>query len=275
MNNSDKTEKTDFLNVDNAIRGQNYACLSFVSPENVLQNKNLYFVKSYLKTLIKEKNINLDQTYLDDIEEKYKDFLYTSEEKLDQEFSELNNFKTSVRGVKVRGVYDTLVEAQSNAKRLQSTDKHFNVFVGQVGYWLPWDPNPHNIDNQEYYESDLNTLVSKYKENQESKEQHFRENIDYVKEQATKKVTELKKDSIENTLNNSIENTLNEEDPWIKRKLENETTTNETTTNETATNETTENETTANETTTNETTANETTANETTEELINSIENIN
>jgi len=211
MNNS---EKTDFLNVDNAIRGQNYACLSFVSPENVLKNKELFFVKSYLKTLIKEKNINLDEAYLDDIEEKYKDFLYTHEETLDHKFSELNNFKTSVRGVKVRGVYDTLVEAQSNAKRLQSTDKHFNVFVGQVGYWLPWDPNPHNIDNQEYYESDLNTLVSKYKENQESKEQHFRENIDYVKEQATKKVTELKKDSIENT--------LNEEDPWIKRKLENE-----------------------------------------------------
>ena len=212
MNNSENTENTDFLNVDNNIRGQNYVCLSFVSPENVLQNKELFFIKSYLKTLIKEKNINLEQSYLDNIGEKYKDFLFSHEEKLDHKFSELNDFKTSVRGVKVRGVYDTLVEAQSNAKRLQSSDKHFNVFVGQVGYWLPWDPSPHKIDNQEYYESDLNTLVSKYKENQESKEQHFRENIDYVKEQATKKVTELKKE-------NSIENTLNEEDPWIKQKL--------------------------------------------------------
>ena len=211
MNNSENTENTDFLNVDNNIRGQNYVCLSFVSPENVLQNKELFFIKSYLKTLIKEKNINLEQSYLDNIGEKYKDFLFSHEEKLDHKFSELNDFKTSVRGVKVRGVYDTLVEAQSNAKRLQSSDKHFNVFVGQVGYWLPWDPSPHKIDNQEYYESDLNTLVSKYKENQESKEQHFRENIDYVKEQATKKVTELKE--------GSIENTLNEEDPWIKRKL--------------------------------------------------------
>ena len=211
MNNSENTENTDFLNVDNNIRGQNYVCLSFVSPENVLQNKELFFIKSYLKTLIKEKNINLEQSYLDNIGEKYKDFLFSHEEKLDHKFSELNDFKTSVRGVKVRGVYDTLVEAQSNAKRLQSSDKHFNVFVGQVDYWLPWDPSPHKIDNQEYYESDLNTLVSKYKENQESKEQHFRENIDYVKEQATKKVTELKE--------GSIENTLNEEDPWIKRKL--------------------------------------------------------
>ena len=214
MNNSENTENTDFLNVDNNIRGQNYVCLSFVSPENVLQNKELFFIKSYLKTLIKEKNINLEQSYLDNIGEKYKDFLFSHEEKLDHKFSELNDFKTSVRGVKVRGVYDTLVEAQSNAKRLQSTDKNFNVFVGQVGYWLPWDPHPHNIDNQEYYESDLNNLVSKYKENQESKEQHFRENIDYVKEQATKKVTELKE--------SSIENTLNEEDPWIKQKLADE-----------------------------------------------------
>ena len=29
----------DFLEADDTIRGQNYVCLSFISPENVLKNK--------------------------------------------------------------------------------------------------------------------------------------------------------------------------------------------------------------------------------------------
>jgi hypothetical protein len=41
--------------------------------------------------------------------------------------------------LKVRGVYDTLREAQVRAKVLQRRDPNFNVFLGQVGYWLPWD----------------------------------------------------------------------------------------------------------------------------------------
>ena len=32
----------DFLESDDQIRGQNYVCLSFVSPENVLKNKNVF-----------------------------------------------------------------------------------------------------------------------------------------------------------------------------------------------------------------------------------------
>ena len=35
---------------------------------------------------------------------------------------------------------------------LQRRDSNFNVFVGQVGYWLPWDPQAHQIENQEYLE---------------------------------------------------------------------------------------------------------------------------
>ena len=33
--------KEDFLEADREIRGQNYVCLSFISPENILQNKNI------------------------------------------------------------------------------------------------------------------------------------------------------------------------------------------------------------------------------------------
>lgn len=236
MTSSNET-KTDFLEADDNIRGQNYCCLSFISPENVIKNKQLYFLNNFLKHIIKENNIQLDESY-NNIEEKYKDFLYTREEALEREFNENNDFQTSVRGVKIRGVYDSLQEAQVRAKVLQTKDKNFNVYVGQVGFWLPWDPNPHNIDNQEYFESELNELVKKYKENQSAKDEHFREHVDNIKNQAASEA-KLSKASNESNIQsiNDSENNINidsdfnhnsqnnlkpmdleKEDPWIASK---------------------------------------------------------
>uniref|UniRef100_A0A6C0IWL7 Uncharacterized protein n=1 Tax=viral metagenome TaxID=1070528 RepID=A0A6C0IWL7_9ZZZZ len=210
------TLEKDFLENDPPIRGQNYVCLSFVSPDKILENKNLFLVKKYLEDLVSEKNINLDKEYLDNIADKYEDFLYNNRERYSREFDEKNDFNTSVRGVKVRGVYDTIQEAETRAKQFQSMDKYFNVFVGQVGYWLPWDPNPDSIENQEYGEKDLNELVKKYQENKDAKDKHFRENVDHVKNEAQKKIETSNENENENE--NSIEKTLNEKDPWLKQK---------------------------------------------------------
>lgn len=202
----------DFLEADDNIRGQNFVCLSFISPENVLRNKELFFMQNFLHNLVKKNNINLDDEYINNLEDKYKDFLYTAQDNLDKEFSEKNDFQTTVRGIKVRGVYDTQKEAEIRAKVLQRKDKNFNVFVGQVGFWLPWDPTPHKIENQEYFETELNQLVKKYNENQEQKQDHFRENIEYVKEQAAKKVEEEKLNK------ENLKSDLEKEDPWLASK---------------------------------------------------------
>ena len=193
----------DFLEADDQVRGQNYVCLSFVSPENVLKNKDVFFVHEFFKKMCEKYELSNDQ-----LQEKYKDFIYSNGEQLEDMFHKENDFKTTVRGLKVRGVYDTLKEAQIRAKVLQRKDKNFNVFVGQVGFWLPWDPHPHKVDNQEYFESELNNLVKKYKENQEDKEQHFRENIEYVKEKAAKKVTASK---VEQKLENDMTSEMTSE----------------------------------------------------------------
>lgn len=215
----------DFLEADDAIRGQNYACLSFVSPEDVLKSKELFFMQKFLSNLVTEKNIDLEQSYIDDLEDKYKDFIYSRNKDFENEFYEKNSFRTSIRGIKVRGVYDTLPEAQNRAKKLQRQDKNFHVYVGQVGYWLPWDPKPQNVDKEEFYESELNDLVKKYRENQESKDEHFRENVEYAKDQATKKNEQTLLESkgsdgvvdIPATVGN-LEDTLQDDDPWIKNK---------------------------------------------------------
>ena len=191
---SEKPEEIveDFLESDDPIRGQNFVCMSFISPEDVLANKEIFKVQHFLKDLISKNNINLSEDYIEKLEEKYKDYVYNIDDQLEREFYKQNDFRTTVRGVKIRGVYDTDKEAQIRAKQLQRRDKNFNVYVGQVGFWLPWNPAPHKIEHQEYFENELNELVHKYKENQTDKEDHFRENIEYVKEQADKKVKEQK-----------------------------------------------------------------------------------
>ena len=191
---SEKPEEIveDFLESDDPIRGQNFVCMSFVSPEDVLADKHIYKVQHFLRDLVSKNNINLSEEYIENLEEKYKDYVYNIDDQLEREFYKKNDFRTTVRGVKVRGVYDTDKEAQIRAKQLQRKDKNFNVYVGQVGFWLPWNPAPHKIEHQEYFENELNELVQKYKENQTDKEDHFRENVEYVKEQADKKVKEQK-----------------------------------------------------------------------------------
>jgi hypothetical protein len=49
----------------------------------------------------------------------------------------------------------------------------FDIFVAQVGCWCPWSPNPNDLENQEYAETSLNTLMMKYKENMDARDQEY------------------------------------------------------------------------------------------------------
>merc|ERR1711904_94597 len=75
-----------------------------------------------------------------------------------------------IRGLKVRGVYATYEEATERAKRLRDSDKYHHVFVGEVGKWLPWDPEPNEetVKDQNYAENQLNDLMKSYRENQQA-----------------------------------------------------------------------------------------------------------
>jgi hypothetical protein len=47
--------------------------------------------------------------------------------------------------------------------------------MGEVGKWTPWDPQPHEVADQEYAQDELNTLMRKYKENEDNREKFFEE----------------------------------------------------------------------------------------------------
>jgi len=222
----------DFLDEDTEIPGQRYVLLSFVSPEKVLEKKDLFFFQKFLKSyevdwkiknlerymvdIVKHINDELDdkareleknnlaeqaqicrknRLRIDDvmnqystfvqksredinktkIAEAYDDFMFQNKKKLEDEFYAQNEFRTSVRGMKVRGVFGNPKEAELKAKKLQQKDKYHNIFIGDVGKWLPWDPQPHEVGEQEYAQDQLNTLMRKYKENEDNREKYFEE----------------------------------------------------------------------------------------------------
>jgi hypothetical protein len=77
--------------------------------------------------------------------------------------------KTTLSGIKIRGAFPTYEEACAHAKKLQSVDSYFNVFVGEMGKWLPFDPNPdsESVKDSEYANEQLNSMMKAYLENQE------------------------------------------------------------------------------------------------------------
>jgi hypothetical protein len=107
------------------------------------------------------------------IQEGYETFLYKNRKKLEETFFAKNAFRTTVRGLKVRGVYDSYAEGMARAKTLQKLDPDFNVYVGQVGFWLPWDPEPSEVPDQEYADDQLNQLMKKYKENESQRDEFY------------------------------------------------------------------------------------------------------
>ena len=96
-----------------------------------------------------------------------------------------------MRGIKVRGSYETLPEAQNRAKQVQKFDKKFNVYVAQVGCWCPWDPNPDALES-EFADTKLNTLMKKYNENQAAKDTLYEQRKEKMTSTVT--VTELQEE---------------------------------------------------------------------------------
>ena len=215
--------KEDFLDQDPAIRGQNYVCVSFLSPEDVIKSKEAYFISSFLDDFVKKNNelMNGLETMFPEkkneirsireqyashfdtssINDEYKSFKNDNEIEISNKYSQENNFQTSIRGIKIRGTYETLKEAEIRAEVLKRMDNNtHNIYIAQVGCWCPWAVNPDEISDAEYTETQLNTLMKEYKKNNEDKELFYNERkkdlMDRTKEENEKKKQAIKKKKI-------------------------------------------------------------------------------
>lgn len=230
-NNVVPVSECDYLEEDPEIRGQKFCCVSFISPEKLLDDKNTFIFTEFTKNFCKDMNElfhNMKEKYPDDadgfqaiadryrflfnkqhMQDEYKYFCEEKSEELDKQFNEQVDFQTNVRGLKVRGSYDTLREAQVRSEVLKRKDKNHNIFICQVGCWCPWDPSADQIDDQHYSEDQLNTLMKKYRENQTHKDEVFndrkREMLEAQKEK-NKKVEE--ENLLESNVVEDVEKTI-------------------------------------------------------------------
>jgi hypothetical protein len=225
----------DLLDEDKPIAEQKFVCLSFVSPEYEIKNKKLFlfeeFVKEYdfLKSMEKftqfinfisyKYNIKSDdvheqfKTFVESerttlkksVEDDYKNFVDSNEEKLELAYSEKNSFQTSVRGLKVRGVFPNQPEAELRCKMLREIDPNHDVYVGPVGLWIPFHPEAYKTGNVQYLEKELNELMHEKKKNDDSAKLEFDKRL---KESKVKAIQEnIEKASI---TKNKLTQTINE-----------------------------------------------------------------
>ena len=216
----------DLLDEDKEISNQKFCCISFVSPEHIIKQKNMFLFEKFLKYFEFEKSVkkyhqflnyisykydfDFDElmtefsTFIDDekhklldtsIEDDYKTFLDRQEDKLTKEFSELHGFQTNTRGIKIRGSFPTQEEAQMRAKLLEEKDKKHNIYVGEVGKWMPFNPDAFKTGNVVYAEEELNAVMG-HKENKEMLEKvDFEERVSTAKRDAIEKNKELAKNT--------------------------------------------------------------------------------
>jgi len=205
----------DLLEVDKPIAGQNFGCFSFITPEKILKQREMFFFDEFLKKwelsksmekftqflnflsykykvsfedvikdyeeFIKEERENILTT---SIEADYKTFLDNSEEELEKQFNVKNNFQTSVRGFKCRGNFASQEEAELRAKLLREADPNFDIFVGPVGQWLCWDPEAYKTGKTEYMEEELNQLMGEKVKNETFAKNAFEQRIKDTKKKA-------------------------------------------------------------------------------------------
>ena len=212
---SSNNKYVDLLEVDKPIAGQTFGCFSFISPEKILKQREMFFFEEFLKqwemnksmekfhqflnfisfkyklqfeevikdfeTFVKEERDTIIKSSLED---DYKTFLDRDEDELEKKFNVKHNFQTSVKGFKARGNFSSQEEAELRAKLLREVDPSFDIFVGPIGTWLPWEPEAYKTGRVEYMEEELNHLVHEKKKNEEVAKNTFEQRVKETKQKA-------------------------------------------------------------------------------------------
>ena len=113
--------------------------------------------------------------------------------------------KTKIMGMKIKGVFGTLKEAQTRAKELMKMDDTFDIYVMQMYHWCAIPPSPELIKNQEYLDEKLNTLIKEYKKQKVYAREVFNHRKDDLMGNIKRIDDKLKKENEERQKNEELE----------------------------------------------------------------------
>lgn len=206
----------DLCDEDQPIAGQKYVCLSFISPEKEIKSRENFLFQKFVhqwdlnmsiskfadfmhfisfKYKLDHEDLSADlAAFVEDesakllntttIDDDYKSFLDKHEEKLNEDYNRKNKFQTSTRGLKVRGVFNVLEEAESKCKKLREIDPHHDIYVGTCGVWQPFDPDAYKTGKIEFLEDELNQLHHEKAKNEAEAKIAFEERVKAAKRAA-------------------------------------------------------------------------------------------
>lgn len=226
----------DLCEEDATIPSQKFVCISFISPEKILKQREQYIFEKYVQQWEFSKSIEKFGDFLNFLSFKYKikmddimadmkeyveeekkklksysitddfnNFMDKNEDRITEEFNSKHEFHTSVRGIKVRGSYSSQAEAELRAKKLRETDPNHDIFVGPVGVWMPWDPDAYKTGRVEFMEDELNQLHHEKMKNEEKAKQEFDQRVRDAKRKAIEENVKKARES-----GNKLTQTLNE-----------------------------------------------------------------
>ena len=252
LDGTDNSKYIDILEEDRPLAAQKFVCMSFVSPEKILKQREQFLFNEYIKQWDMNKSLEKfnqfinfmtfkyhldtqdvmkdfedyckterDNIFVTTIEDEYKTFLDNNEDKLQEEFNEKHTFQTSVRGIKLRGSYPNQQEAELRCKLLREVDPTHDVYVGPVGSWMPFHPEAYKTGRVEYMEEELNQLMQEKMKNEKSANIEFEKR---VKESKRKAMEENQKRAIES--NNPLTQMLNNKGDLVSVANANTTETN-------------------------------------------------
>lgn len=212
----------DLLLEDPPISGQKYVCMSFVSPETIIKQKEHYYVEEFLRqhditssmerftdylafiaakyeippqelmseleSFVNEEKAKLKSA---DFNEDFKTFTENHSERLDAKFDLDHSFQTSVRSVKVRGCFDSEEEAGMRAQMLRRKDPDHNIYVGPVGMWMPFDPDAYKTGRVDYLDEAQNKLMQEKAKSDKRAKEEFEQRVTQKKREAIDRNKEI------------------------------------------------------------------------------------
>lgn len=188
------TGQEDHLTQDDPIIGQAFACVSFVSPRDVMPSKEAFQLDNYLQDVFLPKVQGFVEAATaspasvtefgrglmrdaKDIHTDYSAWLGRNQSLLDEKYAAENPLQLTTAGFKVRGSFPDLDTAKTRAQQLQTDDPNIDVFVAQVGAWCPFHPAAESVGDIVYDETELNTIMKLKREAEEARGRVYTENV--------------------------------------------------------------------------------------------------
>lgn len=225
-------KKVDYLVEDPDIPNQRFCCISFVEPQDtkVMTQKEVFMASRFLHQFVneyetaKEFSSNPNNVVTDEIKKKldlsfenvmsgYQDYRKSYFGQMSTEFDEKFNPSEAltVSGVKVRGSYRSYEEAQERANTMREHEPGINVYVAQVGYWLPYDPDNMEDVKANFREEQLNDIYGKRQEALEKAKVEFEQRKQTLVEKTNKENEEKKKMTTNEVMESMTEDKTHQE----------------------------------------------------------------